>query len=361
MTRLPASRMLKLTAAISTAAGLLAMAVVFVWPAGTLTAMVLRPAAADMTAAANDFLAGLSNEQRIEATMKFDDAARLDWHFIPKDKRKGLQIKHMDAKQRKLAHTLLQSGVSRLGYEKAQTIMELESILRELEKDRQGSPLRDPERYYFTVFGRPDESGRWGWSVEGHHLSLNFVLEGDKLVSVTPAFYGANPAEVRTDLNFGPKRGTRILKAEEDRAFELLRSLSAEQRKKAVIADKAPADIRGAAEPQPPKFAPDGVPAAALSGDQIKLLWSLLEAYTDNMPPEVGQRRQGEVREAGIEKIYFAWAGPDKPGVGHYYRVQGPTFVIEFCNNQPDVSGNPANHIHSVWRQMDGDFGRARQ
>ena len=361
MPRLRTSRSLTITALLSTTAALLALAACLLLPAGKLTAMVLRPAAADMTAAANAFLSGLSEEQRAEAALKFDNPARLDWHFIPKDKRKGLQIKQMDAKQRKRAHTLLQSGVSRLGYEKARTIMELESILRELEKERKGSPLRDPERYYFTVFGRPDEPGRWGWSVEGHHLSLNFVLEGDKLVSVTPAFYGANPAEVRTNLSFGPKRGTRILHAEEDRAFELLTALSAEQRKKAILADKAPAEIRAAAEAQPPKYAPDGVSAADFSDDQTKLLWALLEAYTDNMPPEVGQRRLSEVRESGIEKTYFAWAGPDKPGVGHYYRVQGPTFVIEFCNNQPDASGNPANHIHSVWRQMDGDFGRPRQ
>lgn len=360
MTRFRTSPAMRITAALSMLTALAALLAFLFTPAG-LTAMVLRPAAADMTAAANHFLSGLSDEQRAEATLKFDDAARLDWHFIPKDQRKGLQIKHMDAKQRKLAHALLQSGVSHLGYEKAQTIMELESILRELEKDRKGSPLRDPERYYFTVFGQPDQAGRWGWSVEGHHLSLNFVLEGEKLASVTPAFYGANPAEVRTNLAFGPKRGTRILKAEEDRAFELLRSLSAEQRKQAILADKAPADIRAAGEAQPPAYAHDGVSAADFSDAQTKLLWALLKAYTDNMPPEVGRARLSEVEEAGIESTYFAWAGPDKPGIGHYYRVQGPTFVIEFCNNQPDGSGNPANHIHSVWRQIDGDFGRSRQ
>lgn len=361
MTRPRNPRLLKLIATLSTTAALCALVACLLLPAGTLTAMVLRPAAADITAAATDFLSGLSEEQRAQATMKFDDPARLDWHFIPKDKRKGLQIKHMDAKQRKLAHALLKSGVSHLGYDKAQTIMELESILRELEKERKGSPLRDPERYYFTVFGRPDQPGRWGWSVEGHHLSLNFVLEGQKLVSVTPAFYGANPAEVRTDLSLGPKRGTRILHAEEDRAFELLHSLTDEQRKKAILADKAPADLRGAGEAQPPAYARDGVSAADFSEEQTKLLWSLLEAYTDNMPPEVARRRLDEVHEAGIEKTFFAWAGPNKPGVGHYYRVQGPTFVIEFCNNQPDASGNPANHIHSVWRQIDGDFGRPRE
>jgi hypothetical protein len=333
------------------------LAVILFLSAGTLTAVNYRPAGVDMTQAARDFLAGLNAEQRAEATMKFDDPARLDWHFIPKHTRKGLQVKQMDSQQRKLAHALLSSAVSQLGYDKAKTIMSLEAILHELEKDRKGAPLRDPERYYFTLFGQPSESDRWGLSVEGHHLSLNFVVDGGKIVSVTPQFYGANPADVRGDYKVGAERGTRVLNAEEDRAFELLKSLSSEQRAKAVIADKSPADIRGAAQAEPPQSEPEGVPAGDFSEDQVKMLWSLLEAYTDNMTPEIGQKRLAEVRDAGIKKVHFAWAGPDKPGIGHYYRVQGPTFVIEFCNNQPDGAGNPANHIHSVWRQMQGDFG----
>lgn len=334
------------------------LAVLLFSSAGTLAAINYRPAGVDMTQAARDFLAGLNAEQRAQASMKLDDPARLDWHFIPKDKRKGLQVKQMDSQQRRLAHALLASAVSQLGYDKAKTIMSLEAILHELEKDRQGAPIRDPERYYFTLFGQPSESDRWGLSVEGHHLSLNFVVEDGKVIAVTPAFYGANPADVRDDYKVGPQRGTRVLHAEEDRAFALLKSLSAEQRSKAIIADKAPADIRGAAQAEPPQAEPEGLSAGELNDAQIELLWSLLEAYTDNMLVEISQKRLAEVREAGIKQAYFAWAGPDKPGIGHYYRVQGPTFVIEFCNNQPDGAGNPANHIHSVWRQMRGDFGR---
>lgn len=334
------------------------LAVLLFSSAGTLAAINYRPAGVDMTQAARDFLAGLNAEQRAQASMKLDDPARLDWHFIPKDKRKGLQVKQMDSQQRRLAHALLASAVSQLGYDKAKSIMSLEAILHELEKDRQGAPIRDPERYYFTLFGQPSESDRWGLSVEGHHLSLNFVVEDGKVIAVTPAFYGANPADVRDDYKVGPQRGTRVLHAEEDRAFALLKSLSTEQRAQAIIADKAPADIRGAAQAEPPQTKPEGLPAGDLNDEQIKLLWSLLEAYTDNMLVEIGQKRLAEVREAGIKQAYFAWAGPDKPGIGHYYRVQGPTFVIEFCNNQPDGAGNPANHIHSVWRQMRGDFGR---
>jgi hypothetical protein len=334
------------------------LALLLLGTGGAMAALNYRPAVADMATVANDFLDGLSDDQRSQATMPFDDPGRLDWHFIPKEKRKGLQVKHMDDQQRQAAHRLLESAVSQLGYKKARTIMTLESLLRELEKGRQGTPLRDPERYYFTVFGKPADEGRWGWSVEGHHLSLNFVVADGKLVSVTPAFYGANPAEVRSDLDVGPKRGTRVLAAEEDRAFELLRSLSAETRKKAVIAEKAPPEIRAAGEPRPPQAAPEGLPAAEMTEKQVQLLESLIAAYTGNMAPEEAERRLAEVQEAGIKKIHFAWAGAQKPGIGHYYRVQGPTFVIEFINNQPDGSGNPANHIHSVWRQLAGDFGQ---
>jgi hypothetical protein len=165
---------------------------------------------------------------------------------------------------------------------------------------------------------------------------------------------------VKTELSVGPKKGTRVLRDEEELAFKLLRSLSDEQRRTAILADKAPADIRAAGQPHAPNTPPEGLAAAKLQPDQVETLRALLRAYTDKMPAEIGEARLAEVRDAGIEKVFFAWAGADKPGVGHSYRVQGPTFVIEFNNTQPDASGNLANHIHAVWRQMAGDFGLAR-
>ncbi|MEX2118995.1 MAG: DUF3500 domain-containing protein [Pirellulales bacterium] len=330
---------------------------VLLFLAAGLAALAFRGAGADMTQAAAAFLEGLPEDKRQQASMEFDDPARLDWHFIPKAHRKGLQIKDMDPDQRKRAHALLAAGLSHVGYDKAVAVMSLEAILHELEKSRQGGAIRDPERYYFTVFGSPQADSQWGWSVEGHHLSLNFVVDSGKVVSVTPAFYGANPAEVKTDLDVGPKKGTRTLVKEEDLAFKLFNSLSDEQRGQALIAEKAPADLRGAGEPQPPDSSPEGLPAGQMNDDQRAVLMALLAAYTENMPLEVGHSRMAEVKQAGIEKVYFAWAGADKPGIGHYYRLQGPTFLVEFVNTQPDSLGNPANHIHSVWRQVGGDFG----
>jgi hypothetical protein len=154
----------------------------------------------------------------------------------------------------------------------------------------------------------------------------------------------------------GVARGTRVLADEETLAFELLQSLSESQRQKAVIAPSAPAEIRDPGKPQPPQAAAEGLAAAELNETQLKVLRRLLDAYAHNMPPEVARQRIEAIDQAGLSSVHFAWAGPDRPGVGHYYRVQGPTFLIEFVNTQPDAAGNPANHIHSIWRDMRGDF-----
>lgn len=327
---------------------------------GWLWYKVVGPGA-DMAVAAEKFLASLDDQQRKTALMSYDDPARVDWYFVPRNQRKGLQIKEMSAEQRKAAHALLSSALSQAGYEKATTIMELEAILHELEKAKQGGNIRDPERYYFTVFGQPGEQGKWGLSVEGHHLSLNFVVADGRVVSSTPAFFGANPAEVRSSVGVGPKPGTRVLKAEEQLAFDLVNSLDEEQRKTALIAEKAPADIRGPTGTHAPAGAPEGLKVANMKPAQKKILRSLIESYCASMPKEVADRRIEAVREAGVDAIHFAWAGATKPGIGHYYRVQGPSFLIEFVNVQPDAAGNVANHIHCVWRDMAGDFGLPRK
>jgi hypothetical protein len=331
-------------------------AVAVVMVAGGWYKLLYRGVGGDLTVTAKAFLETLTPEQKAQATLPYDNPLRLDWHFIPKPERKGLQIKDMTDEQRKAAHHLLQAGLSNLGYEKVTTIMSLEAILRELEKSRQDGPIRDPERYYFTLFGEPDARGTWGLSIEGHHLSLNFVVQDGAIASTTPTFLGANPATVKGDHGLGHEPGLQVLKPEESTGFTLLHSLDEEQRKTAMISDEAPADIRAAAEPQAPHTAPEGLAAKDMTEAQVQNLWELLSAYTANMPQEVGEARLDAVQDAGIENVSFAWAGATQPGVGHYYRVQGPSFLIEFVNTQPDAEGNVANHIHCVWRDMAGDF-----
>lgn len=314
-----------------------------------------------MAEAADAFLKTLSAEQRAKAALPYDDPKRLDWHFIPKPDgaREGLQVREMSADQRKAAHALLKAALSEAGYAKATRIMELESLLHELEKAKGGKQLRDSERYFFTVFGGPNKEGKWGLGVEGHHLSLNFVVDKGNVVSSTPTAFCANPATVMNDGVPTIKKGTRVLAKEETLAFDLLASLTPEQKKAALIAEKAPGDVRDAGKAQAPTDAPVGLLAEKLSGQQRGILVSLIEEYANNLPADVAKERREAIESDGPAKTYFAWAGADKPGVGHYYRIQGPSFVIEFVNTQADSAGNPANHIHSVWRDLRGDFGIA--
>jgi hypothetical protein len=311
----------------------------------------------EMTTAAQQYLTSLDDEQRKTSLLEYETPQRLDWHFIPKAERKGLQVKHMNQPQRKAAFTLLKSSLSQIGYDKARKIMQLESLLLALEKGRTGTPLRDPERYYFTVFGEPKEDGKWGLSVEGHHLSLNFVVENGQVISSTPTMYAANPATVMSEVEgVDVEKGTRLLALEEKLAFDLVNALSDEQKAKAVIAEKAPAEIRAAGEPQPPTDDPVGIPYGELADEQKETLRRLVSEYARNLPRDVYEQRLQAIQEAGTDQVHFAWAGAVEPGIGHYYRIQGPTFLIEFVNTQPDAAGNPANHIHSVWRDMRGDF-----
>ncbi len=298
-----------------------------------------------MAEAASRFLAALDDPQKAQATYGFDDPERLNWHFIPRP-RKGLPIKGMTPAQRALAFGLLRTGLGASGYLKATTIMSLEAILKDMEQGR--GPVRDPELYFVTLFGTPSPTGKWGWRVEGHHLSLNFVLDNGAIVAATPAFFGSNPGEVRQ----GPRQGLRTLADLEDRALRLLQALDPEQKKVAITAPKAPADVRAHNTAQPPISAPEGISYTQLTEDQKPILRALVESYAGDMTPEVAAAWLDEVKKAGPDNIHFAWTGPEDRTVGHAYVVQGPTFLIEFNNTQ-----NNANHIHAVWRNLLGDFG----
>jgi hypothetical protein len=306
--------------------------------------------------AAEAFIATLNDEQRQTVVLAYDVPQRVDWHFIPKEERKGLQIRHMSEEQRKAAHALLQTALSQAGYDKATQIMHLENLLHEFEAGK-GRFLRDPERYYFTIFGDPASSGRWGLSVEGHHLSLNFVVEEGEVISSTPQVFCTNPATVKNENSAGVKVGTRVLADEEQLAFDLVNSLSAEQKAAALFAETALQEVRDPGSPQPPQDPAIGLPAADMTADQQAVLQKLLDTYAGAMPATVAEARLAAIEQAGLDNVHFAWAGATEPGIGHYYRIQGPTFVVEFVNTQPDAAGNIANHIHTVWRDMRGDFG----
>jgi hypothetical protein len=294
-----------------------------------------------MTTAAQAFLDKLRPDLRAQALLAFDDADRANWRYVP-GRRRGVNLKAMNASERAAAFSLLKAGSSARGYEKAAGVIELEGILRELESF---GWFRDPELYWITIFGAPSDGAPWGWRFEGHHVSLNFASIRGEIVLSTPAFLGANPARVPS----GPRAGWRLLPAEEDIARRLLASLTPRQRARAMLSEKAPADIvMGPGRRMPP--APAGLPAAELSASQRETLLSLVAEYVRNARAEIADPRWKKIEAAGIEKIRFGWAGSAAVGSGHYYRVQGPTFLIEYDNTQ-----DRANHVHSVWRDLPAD------
>lgn len=307
---------------------------------------------------ASAWLESLDADQRELANLPYDSPQRVDWHFIPKPERKGVPLREMNAAQRTAALRLVRAALSESGYEKTSQIMLLEGVLRQLEGPGSES-RRDPQKYYVTVFGNPaaqQKDAPWGLSFEGHHLSLNFVCSGDQVVDAAPQFFGANPAEIRSESAGPLKQGTRVLRREELLGFELIGSLDEGKQSQAIIADEAPAEIRFAGQAQPEVTEPQGVSFESLPSEQQETLRELVQVYAMAAAEAVATNRLAAIEQAGWDKVHFAWAGAKQPGIGHYYRIQGPTFLIEFVNTQPDPEGNPANHIHCVWRDMTGDF-----
>lgn len=296
-----------------------------------------------MADAANNFLNALTPEQQAKATFAMTDEERFDWHFIPKP-RKGLPFKEMTPAQQKLAHGVLNSGLSQRGYAKAVTIMSLEQILHDLEQ----SPKRDAELYYFSIFGKPGAQEAWGWRVEGHHLSLNFVVRGDQVLAATPAFFGSNPAEAKQ----GPRKGLRVLGEEETLGRQFVKSLTAEQQTVAIISNASPREIITGNSRKVMLLNPPGLPAAKMTGEQKKSLMNLIKDYAFRHRAEVAEQDLKKIEAAGFGKVHFAWAGGLEPSQAHYYRIQGPTFLIEYDDTQDN-----ANHIHTVWRDFENDFG----
>jgi hypothetical protein len=297
-----------------------------------------------MFKAAEQFLSKLSPEQRAVASIPFEDENRTNWHYIPRARR-GIPLKSLSPEQRKLAEKWVASGLSPEGYAKVTHIRGLESVLYELENH---NATRDPDNYSLSAFGDPSENGTWGWRFEGHHVSLNFTLRGGEIVSVSPLFFGSNPAIVPS----GERAGFRALPEEELMGRELLKSFQGSWRDKVLINVKAPADIITGASRKAEPGLPVGVPYRDMSKEQEAALEGIIRLYASRLRSELAESEIQKVRQAGFEKVYFAWAGGSEPGQPHYYRIQGPTFLIEYDDTQ-----NNANHIHTVWRSLENDFG----
>ena len=303
--------------------------------------------ASAMRSAATQLLAATPTPDRGRLAFPFDDSLRADWHYTPR-RRAGLAFKDMTDAQRAAARALLQAPLSARGLAQVDDVMALEEVLRELEA---GSSLRVPHNYAVAVYGTPEPDKAWGWRVEGHHLSLHVTLDRDGVVSTLPQFIGANPARVPAGMPSGPKALGRALGTEEDAARALLISLSASQRSQAVISNQTYGDIVSRNAPQAKPIDKAGIGFTALNAEQGEALLSLARQFAAGLKPALADARMQRVRSGGVESLQFAWVGSLEKGQGHYFRIQGANFLIEYDN-----SGG--NHVHSVWRDFDGDWGR---
>jgi hypothetical protein len=299
-----------------------------------------------MAEAAQSFLASLSADQRTKVLFPMDSPERLNWDYRPRQ-REGLPLLDMDSSQQRLAFALLLSGLGRQGQTKAMNIMALETILGEMEGSG-GRHRRDPDLYFLTVFGAPSDRMPWGWRFEGHHLSLNYLITDGKRIGPTPSFFGANPARVPQ----GRMAGLRVLAPEEDLARTLLNALAPDQRHRVIISSEAPPDIITGSEPRVKLNAPSGLPFSELTDVQQGILTDLVFEYVTRTPEDVADVRMNRIEKEGKQYIHFAWAGGENPGEPHYYRLHGPSFLLEYDNTQ-----NNANHIHTVWRDLHDEWG----
>ena len=297
-----------------------------------------------MVTAAKAYLNSLTPAERERSLFPFASDERTNWHFIPIE-RKGVALREMTPAQKHLAEALMSAGLSQQGVIKAHTIMSLEQVLKDAEQGK--GPERDPENYHVWIFGEPAEQSMWGYRFEGHHISLNFSVVNGHIAS-SPNFFGANPAEVKQ----GPRAGLRALMREEDLGYDLIQSLTEQQRALAIVDKTAYKDILTSDERKAAlKGQPSGLPFAKMPAKSQEILTNLVSEYAANFPEPIAEMRMDQYRK-NQPNLYFAWSGGINRHDLHYYRVQTPAFLIEFDETQDN-----ANHIHSVWRDFEGDFG----
>ena len=303
------------------------------------------PSIAAMKSAADAFLGSLDEAKRGKAAFAFDSDQRENFRFTPQT-RTGLPLEEMDEAQKAAAMKLLEAALSEKGKLKAMQVITLEGVLREMEKK---PDYRNPGKYYVSIFGKPGDAKGWGWKFEGHHLALNYTVANGKEVAVTPSFNGANPGEVRE----GEHKGLRVLKAEDELAHALVNVLLEGGKKEVIFTAQPPAEILTAENRKVAALEPVGISAADMTAEQKRALSALIFEYTGRHREDLAVADLKKIEQAGFDKIRFGWAGGTKPGEAWYYRVQGPTFIMEAANTQ-----NNANHVHAAWRDFDGEFGR---
>ncbi len=303
-----------------------------------------------MVVAAKAFINTLDSAQKIRALYPFEADERYNFHFFPIEDRKGVSFNELSSSQKQAAKSLIKTCLSDNATKKIDEIMKLENVLKEAENRKADDHFRDSGKYNVTIFGLPGDNTTWGWRFEGHHICFNFSAKDKKLVSGTPGFLGANPAVVRS----GPNKGLQVLKEETERGFALLHSFNRKQLKEAIIDTTAPGDIITFVNRKATIEPPAGILYSQMTTDQQEQLLQLINVYVRRYTKLFTDEMLKEIQQAGLNNLRFAWAGFTEPGAGrpNYYRIQGPTIIIEYDNSQ-----NNANHVHSVLRDLKNDFG----
>ena len=301
----------------------------------------------EMANAASAWLKLLDDRQRARSQFEWSDPSRHDWHYVPRS-RPGLTLGEMNPAQTAAFWDLLGTLLSARGMEQVRSQLMLEGILGEMERRPQ---FRDPGNYALVIFGRPGGEAPWSWRAEGHHLSLNTVVAPGHGVAVTPNFFGANPA--RVPQNHHHHHGFRLLGTEEDAAFGLIRSIEGETRNAMLIGDRSLGDIVAGPGREDMLKQYEGAPLSRLNEAQRAGVMHILQLYADTLRSEVSAAAMARIRDAGIDSLHFAWAGSLQPGSPHYFRIHGPSALLEYDNTQ-----NSANHAHSLWIDPQGLFGR---
>jgi hypothetical protein len=302
-----------------------------------------------IVASANGFLSSLDDGQRSKVLFDFNDAAqRVKWSNLPTTMvpRAGLKMGDLTGPQRKAAMELLAATLSKRGYEKVLTIVEGDEALKVASGGRGSMFGRD--LFYISLLGKPSVKDPWMLQFGGHHLALNITMVGQDGI-LTPSLTAAQPAKYTVD-----GKTVRPLGAENDKAFALINALDEGQRKQAILNYKV-ADLVLGPGHDGKTIQPEGIQWSAMNASQKEMLLDLVGEWAGIIHEQAAAARMAEIK-ANLPGTWFAWSGPTTNGMPAYYRIQGPTLVIEYAP-QP-LGGDPTNHIHTIYRDPTNDYGK---
>jgi hypothetical protein len=304
----------------------------------------------EAVSAANKFLGALDAGQRQKALYEFDSTKKSGWSNLPVTivPRNGVELGNLSKEQRTLAMDVLAAVLSKQGYQKVVDIMDGDQKLAERAgpggQGRGGRAMFGADKYYLAFFGKPSETKPWMVQFGGHHLGLNVTVIGNHFV-LTPTHTGAQPALYRRD-----GKEVRPLGLENDTGFKLVNALDEKQRAQAILAPRPQQELLLGPGRDGRKIEPEGIKGSALNAGEQAMLLDVIGAWVNIVEPDAARARMEEIKR-NIGDTYFAWKGPTAKGSAAYFRVQGPSVVIEYA---PQGS---TDHIHTVVRNPKDDYG----